>query len=65
VNENHHPRTKTVYLAAIYIFKTILYTFLSLCRTRKNYKKDIRKASVELWMAKVPHSTIRGQLKML
>jgi hypothetical protein len=31
----------------------------------KNVKKDIRRASVELWRAKVPHSTIRSQLKML
>jgi hypothetical protein len=30
---------------------------------RKNYKKDIRKASVELWRAKVPHSTTRSQMK--
>jgi hypothetical protein len=31
----------------------------------KNVKKYIRRASVELWRAKVPHSTIRSQLKML
>ncbi len=31
----------------------------------KNVFKDIRRASVQLWRAKVPHRTIRSQLKML
>jgi hypothetical protein len=32
---------------------------------RENFYKNIRKASVDLLGAKVPHSTIRSQLKML
>jgi hypothetical protein len=31
----------------------------------KNVKKDIRRATVEIWRAKVPQSTIRSMLKML
>jgi hypothetical protein len=31
----------------------------------KNFIININKASVELWRAKVSHSTIRSQLKML
>jgi hypothetical protein len=30
----------------------------------KNVKKYIRRASLELWRVKVPHSNIRSQLKM-
>jgi hypothetical protein len=26
----------------------------------KDFKKDIKKASVELWRAEVPHSTIKS-----
>jgi hypothetical protein len=31
----------------------------------RKFKKEIRKASVQLWRAEVPHITIRTQLKML
>jgi hypothetical protein len=31
----------------------------------KTFREDFRKASVELWSAKVPQSTVRSQLKML
>jgi hypothetical protein len=51
-------------LAAIYI-NVFFVHFLSQCsHGGKNVKKYIRRASVELWKAKVPHSTIRSQLKM-
>jgi hypothetical protein len=31
---------------------------------KESVKKDNRRASVELWRAKVPHSTIRRPLKI-
>jgi hypothetical protein len=32
--------------------------------SEKNVKDGAKKAAVELWRAKVPHSTIRSQLKL-
>jgi hypothetical protein len=56
MRKNHHSETKTVSLAAIYR-KVVYVHFLRQYRMKE-------KISVELWMAKVPHSIIRSQLKM-
>jgi hypothetical protein len=45
-----------IYLAAIYI-KVSFVPFLSQCRMKE-------KTLIVLWRAKVPHSTIRSQLKI-
>jgi hypothetical protein len=34
--------------------------FVGQCGIKENFKKYIRKASVELWRTKAPHSTIRS-----
>jgi hypothetical protein len=52
-------------LAAIYINIFFVHLLSQRLNERKNFKKYIRRVSVELWTAKVPQSTIRSQLKML
>ncbi len=58
--------TNSFCLAAIHV-KVNLFHFLSHWSTkehvRKNLKKDDKRATVELWRAKVPLSTVRNQLK--
>jgi hypothetical protein len=61
VKKNQHPKTKTLYLIAIYI-KVSFVHFLGQCRRKE---KLLKKAVIELQRAKVPNSTIRRQLKML